>query len=38
MKLNSIGLIADKSELLSQDLNKLLTSFQIYYQNLRGIH
>ncbi len=38
MKLNSIGLSADKSIVLSGDLNKLLASFQQYYQNLRGIH
>ncbi len=38
MKLNSIGLSAEKSELLSEDLNGLLASFQRYYQNLRGIH
>tara|TARA_R110000796_G_scaffold35017_3_gene90095 strand:+ start:60905 stop:61384 length:480 start_codon:yes stop_codon:yes gene_type:complete len=38
MKLNSIGLSAEKSELLGQDLNKLLANFQRYYQNLRGIH
>tara|TARA_R110002051_G_scaffold201653_2_gene268434 strand:+ start:3027 stop:3506 length:480 start_codon:yes stop_codon:yes gene_type:complete len=38
MKLNSIGLSSEKSELLGQDLNKLLANFQRYYQNLRGIH
>ncbi len=38
MKLNSIGLSAEKSIVLSEDLNKLLASFQQYYQNLRGIH
>lgn len=38
MKLNSIGLSASKSKLLSEDLNTLLASFQRYYQNLRGIH
>jgi starvation-inducible DNA-binding protein len=38
MKLNSIGLSADKSELLSKELNILLANFQRYYQNLRGIH
>ncbi len=38
MKLNSIGLSADKSIELSGDLNQLLASFQQYYQNLRGIH
>ncbi len=38
MKLNSIGLSADKSQELSNDLNSLLANFQTYYQNLRGIH
>lgn len=38
MKLNSIGLDADKSGELSDDLNLLLANFQTYYQNLRGIH
>ncbi|QWX82675.1 DNA starvation/stationary phase protection protein [Cellulophaga sp. HaHaR_3_176] len=38
MKLNSIGLSAEKSEILSKDLNILLANFQQYYQNLRGIH
>lgn len=38
MKLNSIGLNADKSKELSNDLNTLLANFQRYYQNLRGIH
>ena len=38
MKLNSIGLNAEKSKALSKDLNMLLANFQTYYQNLRGIH
>ena len=38
MKLNSIGLNAEKSKTLSKDLNRLLANFQTYYQNLRGIH
>ncbi len=38
MKLNSIGLSADKSKLTSNDLNVLLANFQRYYQSLRGIH
>ncbi|NKI27185.1 DNA starvation/stationary phase protection protein [Arenibacter sp. 6A1] len=38
MKLNSIGLSASKSKVVSDDLNKLLANFQRYYQNLRGIH
>ncbi len=38
MELNSIGLSAEKSLALSNDLNELLANFQRYYQNLRGIH
>jgi len=38
MKLNSIGLSLEKSELLVGDLNQLLANFQRYYQSLRGIH
>ena len=38
MKLNSIGLSQEKSEILVVDLNKLLANFQQYYLNLRGIH
>ena len=38
MTLNSIGLNAEKSMVLSKDLNVLLANFQRYYQNLRGIH
>ena len=38
MILNSIGLDANKTEALARDLNHLLANFQIYYQNLRGIH
>ncbi|PNQ72207.1 DNA starvation/stationary phase protection protein [Hanstruepera neustonica] len=38
MKLNSIGLDDLKTKHIAQDLNQLLANFQIYYQNLRGIH
>lgn len=38
MKLNSLGLDQNKTKDLTSDLNKLLASFQTYYQNLRGIH
>lgn len=38
MKLNTIGLDIDKSKSIAVDLNVLLANFQIYYQNLRGIH
>ncbi len=33
-----IGLDKQKSENLVSDLNKLLANFQLYYQNLRGLH
>lgn len=38
MKLNSIGLPQKDVEVLSAELNILLANFQIYYQNLRGLH
>jgi starvation-inducible DNA-binding protein len=38
MKLNSIGLPVKDAEILAAELNILLANFQIYYQNLRGLH
>ena len=38
MKLNSLGLPKEQSEELVNQLNGLLSNFQIYYQNLRGLH
>lgn len=38
MTLNSIGLDVKLTKDLANDLNVLLSNFQIYYQNLRGIH
>jgi len=38
MTLNSIGLDTQKTKALASDLNQLLANFQLYYQNLRGIH
>lgn len=38
MTLNSLGLDTEKTRALANDLNQLLANFQIYYQNLRGIH
>lgn len=38
MKLNSLGLPKEQSEELVTELNGLLSNFQIYYQNLRGLH
>lgn len=35
---NSLGLDPEKTKELVVDLNGLLANFQIYYQNLRGIH
>lgn len=38
MTLNSIGLNTEKTKEIATDLNQLLANFQLYYQNLRGIH
>ena len=38
MVLNSIGLEVNAAKDLANDLNNLLGNFQVYYQNLRGIH
>ncbi len=38
MKTNSLGLPAQESEIIALELNVLLSNFQVYYQNLRGIH
>jgi starvation-inducible DNA-binding protein len=38
MTLNSIGLEIEKAEVVANELNHLLANFQLYYQNLRGIH
>ena len=38
MKLNSLGLDPSKTKDLADQLNDSLANFQIYYQNLRGIH
>lgn len=38
MTLNSIGLETVKTTEIAEELNHLLANFQIYYQNLRGIH
>lgn len=37
-KLNQIGLEVKKSEKLIEELNDLLATYHIYYQNLRGFH
>lgn len=38
MKTNILGLPVKESQEIVADLNVLLSNFQIYYQNLRGIH
>ena len=38
MTLYNLGLDRKKTKDLAKDLNELLANFQIYYQNLRGIH
>jgi starvation-inducible DNA-binding protein len=38
MKTNILGLEVKESELIVNELNALLSNFQVYYQNLRGIH
>ena len=38
MKTNILGLGVENSTMIISDLNKLLSNYQVYYQNLRGIH
>jgi starvation-inducible DNA-binding protein len=38
MKTNKIGLPLEETELIITELNILLANFQVYYQNLRGLH
>lgn len=38
MKTNMLGLPVAESERIGSDLNLLLSNFQVYYQNLRGLH
>ena len=38
MKTNKLGLPAKETEIVITELNILLSNFQIYYQNLRGLH
>lgn len=35
---NILGLPVKESEVIAAELNILLSNFQVYYQNLRGIH
>ena len=36
--LNILGLPVQESEVIAAELNILLSNFQVYYQNLRGLH
>lgn len=38
MKTNTLGLPINETKELVNDLNVLLANFQVYYQNLRGLH
>lgn len=38
MKTNILGLPVKESAEMAKELNVLLSNFQVYYQNLRGIH
>lgn len=38
MNTNILGLDQDKTISLQENLNELLANFQVYYQNLRGLH
>lgn len=38
MKTNILGLPVKESQMIVADLNTLLSNFQVYYQNLRGVH
>lgn len=38
MKTNILGLPVKESEVIVTELNTLLSNYQVYYQNLRGIH
>ena len=38
MKTNILGLGVEDSTMIISDLNTLLSNYQVYYQNLRGIH
>jgi starvation-inducible DNA-binding protein len=38
MKMNSLGLPVTETEEIAKELNILLSNFQVFYQNLRGLH
>ncbi|WNM18007.1 Dps family protein [Flavobacterium capsici] len=38
MNTNHLGLPKEETQNLIEDLNLLLANFQVYYQNLRGLH
>ena len=35
---NAIGIEIDKADQLAEKLNELLANYQVFYQNLRGLH
>jgi starvation-inducible DNA-binding protein len=37
-EMNILGLPVKESEVIAAELNILLSNFQVYYQNLRGLH
>jgi starvation-inducible DNA-binding protein len=36
--MNTLGLPKEQTVIIVENLNKLLANFQVYYQNLRGLH
>lgn len=38
MKINILGLPVEETQSIVNELNVLLSNYQVYYQNLRGIH
>jgi starvation-inducible DNA-binding protein len=36
--MNTLGLPKEQTEVIVENLNTLLANFQVYYQNLRGLH
>lgn len=38
VEINILGLPVKESEVIAAELNILLSNFQVYYQNLRGLH
>ncbi|HBI39575.1 MAG TPA: DNA starvation/stationary phase protection protein, partial [Tenacibaculum sp.] len=38
MAISILGLDKNKTDQLTKELNNLLANFQVYYQNVRGLH